>query len=88
MEEKQEFQLGDILYLVEKDYRGYWILHKETVEGIKKEQSGIYLYSRNVKALQRLCGHSLKEAQEIAVREFYLEVKGQIKNIRGLKEKE
>lgn len=35
---------------------------------------------------QRLCGHSLREAQEIAVRNFYLDVKGEIKAIRGLKE--
>ncbi len=86
MEEKQEFQLGDVFYLISKNYEGRWNLRKETVIGIKKEKSGLYLESENTKVLQKICGHSLKEAQEIAVRNFYLDVKGQIKMIRGLKE--
>lgn len=86
MEEKQEFQLGDVFYVVSKNYEGRWNLHKEIVKGIRKRSDGIYLESGDVQVLQRLCGHSLKEAQEIAVRKFYLDVKGQIKVIRGLKE--
>lgn len=38
MEEKQEFQLGDVFYLISKNYEGRWNLRKETVIGIKKEK--------------------------------------------------
>ncbi len=87
MEEKQNFQLRDTFYLVfRSDYDKKWNLRKETVSGIEQRENEIYLKSTNTMVLQRLCAHTLAEAKEIAIKNFCLECKGQVKSIRDLKE--
>lgn len=87
MEEKQEFQLGDTFYLVfMSGASNQWRLRKESVTGVVKGHDGIYLKSPTVSVLQRECGHTLAEAKDIAIKNYYQEIKGQIKEIRNLTE--
>ncbi len=86
MEEKQEFQLGDTLYYVWQDGFGEWDFLKETIVGVSIGKDGIYLQYKGSAKLQRDCGHNLKEAKEIAVKNWYKNNKSNIKKLRELKE--